>query len=481
VRFYNRQRELQTIQEACESCSAEQVIVYGRRGVGKSALLATALNGRRHIYFRAMRRTLPLQLAALTDAAHLAYPDTFLPGPFARVDDFLELLSRLAETRPDEPVIAVIDELPYLEEAEPGVLTALQHWWDRSKHLPNLKMFLTGSYVSFMERQVLGVHAPLYNRRTGSLKLEPVRYFEAALFFPSYTTREQIEAFAILGGMPSYLEQFDPASGIDANLLRTALRSSTYLNEEPEWLLRQDLRNEATYGSILQAMAAGHRRPSDIARAIGRQSAQDVAPRLQDLRDLDIIRREVPITDRHRPHARTSLYWLADNYLSFWYRFVGPNQALISEGRGDRVLARIRDRFGEYVSRPPFEEVCRQFLLHAYAHDRLPTGLEIEAIGSWWSGTTEIDIVAQRGSSTTLAGSCKWTNAPVGVDELQRLRAAVEAQAGVLHPAPACYYALFSRSGFDAALRSLAAEAGSRVLLFTPDHLFQPNSPMAST
>ena len=207
-------------------------------------------------------------------------------------------------------------------------MTGIQIWWDQHKRLPNLKLFLAGT-----RRGLHGAPGPgtpthhSNNRRTGALKLEPLDYAEASLFFPNYGPREKIETYAVLGGMPSYLEQFDPDRSLDDNLLATALRRNTYLHEEPDWLLLEDLRRDVTYGSILRAIAIGQRRPSDIARSIGKQSAQDVSGPLRALLDLNLVRREVPITERELPLSRTSLYFLADNYLAFWYRYVDPAAA----------------------------------------------------------------------------------------------------------------------------------------------------------
>ncbi len=170
------------------SKQSELFILYGRRGVGKSALLRQVLNseGIPFLYYRAVRRTLPLQLAALTESFRATFPDVFLPQPFASTSFFLEALVYEAEARQQKgnktPVCVVIDELPYLADVDAGLLTVLQHFWDDNNRRPNLKLFLAGSYLSFMELQVLDKNAPLYNRRTGAMKLEPMDYAEAALF-----------------------------------------------------------------------------------------------------------------------------------------------------------------------------------------------------------------------------------------------------------------------------------------------------------
>jgi AAA+ ATPase superfamily predicted ATPase len=470
--FHNRTRELNRLRDALEDPRAQLFIVYGRRGVGKSALLTQAVIDRPHIYYRASRRTLPIQLEELTATVRETYSEQFVPDTFTSTDEFLRFLADRAAQNPRDAVVVVIDELPYLAQSDPGLLTAIQHWWDANKGLANLRIFLTGSYVSFMEREVLSLNAPLYNRRTGAMHLQPLTYLEAAEFFPGYSPRQRIEAYAVLGGLPSYLEQFDADRSLDENLLRTVLRPNTYLNQEPEWLLLQDLRSDIVYGSILRAIASGRRKPSEIAQAIGRRSAQDVAPQLEMLQALGLVTRQVSVTDRKVPRSRRSLYWLADNYLAFWYRYVDPLGRLIVQDRGDLALARIKESFHEFVAIPPWEDVCRQYLWRALAREALPEGIEFTELGPWWDDQSEIDIIALDGSKASLAGSCKWTNAPMTTRDLYDLQSAVSTAAGTLDPLPAIWYALFSREGFEPVLQTIAANPSNRILLLTVDDLF---------
>lgn len=461
--FYNRDRERLALRQAIRSRRAEMLILYGRRGVGKSALLRQALTeeGFPFLYYRAVRRTLPLQLSALTDAFRLSFPGVFLPQPFASTTVFLEALAYEAEARQQRgdstPVCVVIDELPYLADVDAGFLTVLQHWWDDNKRRPNLKVFLAGSYLSFMERQVLDEQAPLYNRRTGAMKLEQLDYGEAGLFFPDYSPEEKLTAYAMLGGMPSYLEQFDPEVTLRENALATILRSHTYLSEEPDWLLLEDLRRDVIYGSMLRAVAQGARKPSDIARAIGKDSAQDIAPQLSSLQDLGLLLREVPITEKNQARSRNSLYFLADHYLAFWYRFVDPARSLVAQGMGQQVWERlIAPRFQEYVSRPAFEWACRQYLWRALRAVALPQDLYITDVGTWWgAGDVEIDVVAiNETGAVTAAGSCKWTNEPMDMREYAALQKAL-GTAGLDGGDP--HHFLFARSGFSERLQQLAA------------------------
>ena len=292
-----------------------------------------------------------------------------------------------------------------------------------------------------------------------------------------------MEAYAILGGMPSYLEQFDPTQFLEENVKRTILRRNTYLSEEPDWLLLEDLRKDTLYGSILQAVARGERKPSDIARAIGKNSAQDIAPALETLRDLGLIVREVPITEARQSRSRNSLYWVADGYLEFWYRFVDPSRSLIARGLGARLWEQaIQPGLQAYISRPTFERACRQFLWRSFAAGTLPSDLLLTEVGTWWgAGDREVDVVGLDAQGAVgLVGSCKWTNSPMDVPEDAALQSDLRAASSDLKlvkdtvgGAEGPWLALFSRTGFTARLEELAAQQQPRrLLLFSLNDLY---------
>jgi AAA+ ATPase superfamily predicted ATPase len=223
----------------------------------------------------------------------------------------------------------------------------------------------------------------------------------------------------------------------------------------------------------LRAIAAGNRRPADIARAIGKNSAQDVARQLDTLRGLGLVRREVPVTEVNAPRSRRSLYWLADNFLAFWYRYVDPLRGLIAQGRPQRAWAQIQSTFHAYVAFPPWEDVCRQFLWRLQATQRLPS-FDFSTLGRWWNGSHEIDIVGlDDRRRCVLFGSCKWTNARVGIRDLYHLEHTVDSVQAEFPKLPVTWKVLFSREGFEPELQALVDQPDSGILLFTPEDLFE--------
>lgn len=477
TKFHNRFLEQDTLARLLKSPKSELFILYGRRGVGKSALLQRTLKelGLPSFYYRATRRTLQMQLATITEILKEVFPEDFLGGNLSSMDDFFNFISSLAAKREKqnnkEAVIFIIDELPYLSEVDQGLLTALQHWWDDNKRQSNIKLFLSGSHISFMEKEILDIAAPLYNRRTGAMKLEPLDYYDAALFFPKYNDIEKITLYSILGGMPSYLEQFNPSESIETNVKEQILRERTYLSEEPEWLLLEDLRKDITYGSILRAIAGGKRKPSDIAKAIGKNSAQDITARLSTLIELGLVLREVPITEKKEARSRKSLYYIADQYIDFWYRFIDPSRSLIARKLGSTLwLKAIQPTLDEHISKPTFERIARQYLWRALSKGILPEELSFVDVGNWWGDKDlEIDVVAiDEQKNITAVGSCKWSRNPVGIDAYAELQQGAKRAGWNLD---LIYYFIFSKSGFEKNLIKVSKN-NSKIILIDPKKLF---------
>lgn len=476
--FYNRTRELGDIARTLSSNRSELVIIYGRRGVGKSTLLAEALAQHPHFFYQATTRTLTQQLEDITAALRSFAPELVIPGTLPALDALLDTLAQLARSRPESRLIAVIDELPYLAQADSAVPSVLQKWWDgvRRSGLANLKLFLLGSMVSWMEEHTLSERGALYNRRTGQIKLEPLGYNDAALFYPKYSPYDRISAYAVWGGMPSYLDEIDPALGLWQNVERAVLWPGTRLSDEPQWLRFTDLRNDAIYSSVLRAIALGHHRPSKIATAVGKSRADDVKYHLDRLCDLRLVERVAPVHEQHTHGSKHSLYLLADHYVAFWYRYVDRLRHLLGLRKFDTALRQIQADFDKYVSEHVFEDVCRQYIWRAFADGALPAGLEFDTVGPWWNSregdSDEIDVVALHDGRAVLVGECKWSNQKAGMRELAGIQAALFKAQADLHPADRLWRAVFSRSGFEPDLVDLAADPAERVLLVSPADLY---------
>jgi AAA+ ATPase superfamily predicted ATPase len=318
-----------------------------------------------------------------------------------------------------------------------------------------------------MEREILGYQAPLYGRRTGSYLLPALELPAAAAFFPAYTPIQQIEAWAVLGGMPYYLTTFSDQADIFTNIRSHVLDSQGTLRREPHLLLMEELREPRNYFSVLRAIAQGATRLNEISLAARIGDVTTTARYLDILQDLRVVSRSVPATESRPDKSKRGIYRITDAFLCFWFRYVHPNQGALDLNLAEAVLAqRVLPTFDQFVSYA-FEDAARAHVAQLTRANQL--SFLPERVGSWWERVAEVDVVAvSDADAALLLGECKWSVNPVGVDVLEDLRR----KTPLVDPAghwPAVSYALFAKAGFTPALIARAAAEGVR--LIGPDAL----------
>ncbi|MBP7868404.1 MAG: ATP-binding protein [Acidobacteria bacterium] len=455
--FINREPELASLERLWGSEDAQLIIVYGRRRVGKTALVRRFIQGRPHLYFLANRLPEREQLLHLGEVTGRFFADPLLEENGFR--DWRQVFSYLS--RREERYALVVDEFPYLVEANPALGSLWQQGWDEVLRGTKAFVVLMGSSVSMMERETLDERAPLYGRRTGQLRLEPLTFRHARAFFPCYGFEDQARAYAVLGGMPYYLERFEEKQSLRANLLRHVLDPSAVLREEAEILLRQELQEPRVYFAILNAIAQGKRKLSEITNATALPHGT-LTKYLSVLQGLRLVQREIPVTETAPEKSKKGLYRILDPYVSFWFRFVFRYRDRLEQGEDEWVADRILGELDQHVA-GVYEEICAQAVREGLL-DGLAPGCYRKA-GRWWDRSSEIDLVALDDDQVgALFGECKWSVRPVGVDVLAELRRKASRVALPYEPAERLY-ALFSRAGFTPELIRLAGDSGDVLLV----------------
>lgn len=454
--FVDRTGELEGLERGYRGRAARLVVIYGRRRVGKTALLTEFARGKSALQYTAEEATESVLLQQLSERAAEASGQRYLAeAPFRTWEAFFGFLVEWAQRRRR---LVILDEFPYLLQASPGLASRLQKAWDERLKDIALMLVLCGSYVSVMEQEVLGHRSPLYGRRTGQLRLAPLDFFDASLMLRSSPIARRVEAYAVLGGMPAYVAQFDARLDVFENIARHVLRREAFLYDEPRFVLLQELREPRVYFSILRALAFGDTRLNDIAQHVGLDRTA-VARYLDLLRALSLVDRHVPITEGAPEKSRKGLYQICDLFFRFWFRFVYPHATDLEAGRSEAVLQqRIRPAFSTFVG-PVFEEVCRQWLRRVEGTPAWP--VRYRALGRWWDREHEIDLVGLGERGEILFGECKWSEKPVGIDVLESLRATSRLVPVEANPEQAVYV-LFSKSGFTEAVKR---QEGSNVRL----------------
>ena len=462
--FYCREEELRTMNNRYKKGHFECVVIYGRRRVGKTALINEFCKGKPTVYFSALNASSQENLEALSKAIYTCQNSDSTSAPTYRsYENALEAITGMAM---EKRLVFVIDEYPYLAKAEKSISSRLQHIIDHSWQDSRIYLILCGSSMSFMEYQVLGYESPLYGRRTAQFKIQALTYREITEFHPELKAADQALLYGVTGGIPHYINKLDVESNLDEALLDNLFSTSSYLFEEPENLLKQELREPAIYNSVISAIAAGASHSNEISTKVGLESGV-CAKYLKVLLDLGILKKETPITEK--PGKKT-IYAIDDNFFRFWYRFVPRNMSVISAGRMRLIYEQAVKRFYPDYMGLVFEKMCQEYLLR-YAKD-LP--ILLSNVGQWWGTDSktrrevQIDIVgAPVDGNEYLIGSCKYRNEKIGIEELELLRryAAVFRQNGIFH------YYIFSKGGFTPTL--LEAEMQGEVTLLTLEDLYR--------
>jgi AAA+ ATPase superfamily predicted ATPase len=454
ARFVDRKDELAFLEDRFRRGGLNFIPVYGRRRIGKTRLLQEFLRGKPAIYFLAQTVSQNEQLRNLGRAVGTHFDDSILADHgFSSWDEAFTYI----RGRSREPLIWVIDEFPYLVAATGGISSMFQHAIDERWKGSRLFLVLMGSSMGMMEREVLLEPAPLYGRRTGALHVEEMPFTALGEFFPRKSTRELVQIYGLAGAVPAYLEKVDPAVSFWRTVDREVLAKGSYLYDEVEFLLREELREPQSYFVILRAIAQGKRRLSEIINDTGFEKSA-VAKYLVVLQRLQIVRREVPATEKHPDKSKLGLYRLHDRFFSFWFRFVLNNRARLELGNRSGVLEEIRRGYDQYLG-DVFEDVCRSHCLELVRRGELA----LSSLGRWWDRQDEIDLVGlDPGSGTLHAGEVRWRNKPVGIDlleDLQRKTARIDWMVGRRKER----YLIFSKAGFTRALVERARQEDVRL------------------
>lgn len=459
--FIGRNTELKTLDKLYRSNKFEFAVIYGRRRVGKTALINEFSRDKDTIFFTGVETNAKQNLENFSRCI-MEYQTGFaVDSSFASFQAALEYVFQLAQKK---RLVLVIDEYPYVARASKSFASTLQLLIDKNKDSSKLFLILCGSSMSYMEDNVLAYKAPLYGRRTAQLKIQPFDFFESCRYFENFSVEDKALAYGIMGGTPQYLMQLDDRLSIEDNIKNTHLNPASSIFEEPNNLLKQEVREPAIYNAVITAIATGASKMSEISGKIDEDTSV-CATYIKNLISLGIVKKEMPYGEKS---GRKTIYSIEDNMFRFWYRFVPGNTSLISRGAADLAYSRISPELSAYMG-GVFEEICKQYLWRLLLAGKC--AVSFTELGRWW-GTNpktrtqeEIDIMGTDKDSA-LFGECKWTNDKVDLGVLETL---VE-RSSLFHFGKTHFY-LFSKSGFTKGCIDRAAELGNVSLVSYGDML----------
>ncbi len=437
--FIGREKELKALDNLYSSDKFEFAVIYGRRRVGKTALINQFIGDKKSIYFMGVESNAKQNLENFSKSIIEYTSGIVADTSFQSFQAALEYVFKLSE---NERLILVIDEYPYVARSSKSLASTLQMLIDKYKDTSKMMLILCGSSMSYMEDNVLAYKAPLYGRRTAQMKILPFDFEESCRYLKNLSGEDKALIYGIVGGTPQYLIQMNDRLSVEDNIKNTYLNPISFLFEEPTNLLKQEVREPAIYTAIITAIATGASRMSEISTKVG-EDTNVCTSYIKNLINLGIVQKENPYGEKN---SRKSIYSIEDNMFRFWYRFVLDNNSVIARGATDLVYKRIEPHLSDYMGKV-FEEICKQYLWKLLLSGKCP--VEFSSLGRWWGNDpvekkqTEIDIMGEQDKTTALFCECKWTNEKVDLSILETL-----IKRSKLFLYTDVHYYLFSKSGF---------------------------------
>jgi len=461
--FIGREKELKNLNNLYDIDKFQFPVIYGRRRVGKTALINEFVKDKDTIYFTGIETNAKQNLENFSKSIFNYTTGSNVAPVFSSFQEALEYVFTLAEKK---RIVLVIDEYPYVAKSYKAIASMLQVQIDRRKETSKLFLILCGSSMSFMEEQVLGYKSPLYGRRTSQFKIFPFEFFESRKYFKNFSDLDIANVYGMVGGTPQYLLQMDDTISLEDNIKNKLLNSTSYLFEEPNNLLQQEVREPAIYNAIISAVATGSTKLSEISSKVGEETSACSAY-LKNLISLGIIKKEIPFAEKS---SKKTIYVIADNLFRFWYRFVPSNISIIQKDMTDLAYKNINEQLSSYMG-AVFEEICKQYLWKLNKQGKAT--ITFTDLGRWWGNDpknkceTEIDIMGTDGENAALFCECKWTNEKVDTGALDTLLE----RSSLFHYLKVHLY-LFAKTGFTKGCIDKAIKLGN-VTLVTFDEMMK--------
>ncbi len=421
VTFHNRSTELALLSSWFETSNSSIAVVWGRRRVGKTALVQQFAGTRRAVFHTAVGTDRSIELQRLGEEVARV---SGRPSPDFR--DWRDACRSLGDLATDEPLLVVIDEYPSLRDSDPTIDAEIRAAFDALRSKSKVKLILCGSAVRTMHA-IQQERSPLYGRFDLSLLVEPMKPHEASLFLRGLDAEDKARVWGLVGGMPLYLTWWDASASLGQNLTTLAGRSGAPLLSEGELVLATDGLAEGLARQILMAIANGRTRVNEISQSVTTVGERSIVKGLDDLERLRLIERVVPVTDdRTAPSGRTS-YRIADNFLAFWLTFLAPARGQIERGLGVAALKVVRSGLDDWMG-IRWEDAVRTHVIRLINEERIDLpGKDVAAVGSWWNRKktpVELDIVVlDLSGAAVLIGEAKWARSIDGPKHLRELQA----------------------------------------------------------
>lgn len=455
MKFLGREKEILDLEKEYNR-DGGFVVIYGRRRIGKTTLIKQFIKSKTAFYFLATKEVESQSMKRFAGVIARTTGNSVLQK--AAFSDWLDLFQAVADYKPNEKKVLVIDEFPYLVKVNDSFPSILQNAWDEILKDSNVMLILCGSLISMMKKHALSYESPLYGRRTAQMRIAPLP-FTTVYENQKLSFEEAAEQYSITGGVPKYMEFFSDGQPLYEQIKENVLSKNGFLYEEPNFLLTDEVQVPTNYFSIIKVIADGNHKLGTIAGILGLETSA-LTPYLKTLSELGFIEKQVPVTEKNAEKTRKGLYFISDNFLRFWFRYVYPYKGELELDNTQISLDELDKDFKEKFVAFAYEDICKEIfarLCSDKAIDFTPS-----KIGSYWlndkSGNTQIDVMAVDTVNKRLfAGECKYHNQPIDADVYFELVKKVDNSSEIksAFKGYTVIYGVFSKSGFTSRMTDI--------------------------
>lgn len=456
MKFLGREKEILVLEKEYAR-DGGFVVIYGRRRIGKTTLIKQFIKSKTAFYFLATKEVESQSMKRFAGVIARTTGNSVLQK--AAFSDWLDLFQAVADYKPNEKKVLVIDEFPYLVKVNDSFPSILQNAWDEILRDSNVMLILCGSLISMMKKHALSYESPLYGRRTAQMRIAPLP-FTTVYENQKLSFEEAAEQYSITGGVPKYMEFFSDGQPLYEQIKENVLSKNGFLYEEPNFLLTDEVQVPTNYFSIIKVIADGNHKLGTIAGILGLETSA-LTPYLKTLSELGFIEKQVPVTEKNAEKTRKGLYFISDNFLRFWFRYVYPYKGELELDNTQISLDELDKDFKEKFVAFAYEDICKEIfarLCSDKAIDFTPS-----KIGSYWlndkSGNTQIDVMAVDTVNKRLfAGECKYHNQPIDADVYFELVKKVDNSSEIksAFKGYTVIYGVFSKSGFTSRMTDIS-------------------------
>ena len=455
MKFLGREKEILDLEKEYAR-DGGFVVIYGRRRIGKTTLIKQFIKSKTAFYFLATKEVESQSMKRFAGVIARTTGNSVMQK--AAFSDWLDLFQAVADYKPNEKKVLVIDEFPYLVKVNDSFPSILQNAWDEILKDSNVMLILCGSLISMMKKHALSYESPLYGRRTAQMRIAPLP-FTTVYENQKLSFEEAAEQYSITGGVPKYMEFFSDGQPLYEQIKENVLSKNGFLYEEPNFLLTDEVQVPTNYFSIIKVIADGNHKLGTIAGILGLETSA-LTPYLKTLSELGFIEKQVPVTEKNAEKTRKGLYFISDNFLRFWFRYVYPYKGELELDNTQISLDELDKDFKEKFVAFAYEDICKEIfarLCSDKAIDFTPS-----KIGSYWlndkSGNTQIDVMAVDTVNKRLfAGECKYHNQPIDADVYFELVKKVDNSSEIksAFKGYTVIYGVFSKSGFTSRMTDI--------------------------